>query len=883
MRKNIVWRLILVGLLTVISIFIVLPSFINELPGWWKSLLPSAKLNLGLDLKGGTYLVFGVDLNKAVKDDLTRKANELKDGLNNKNVPVQSMSVTGTSFTTSGEIDIRLVNASDTDKFLTVLKDDFPDLQKLDTSRPPSFTLTLTDSEITYMKGHILNQAVENIRNRIDQFGVTEPIIQPQSNNQIIVELPGIKDPQRAIEIIGKTAQLEFVLVEDNPVFLSDIIKNTKPLPDGIYAGSTPMAVSDTETVNRPYLWAYDKTKLDQFLAGKVPPEYTVGYQVNKDRNTNITTYQTYILKKDVSMTGDMLTDARMEIGGEYNQPYVSIRFNSRGARLFDQLTAAHVGRRLAIVLDNIVYSAPVIRERISGGIAQITGSFSEDEAKDLAIVLRAGALPAPVTVLMKNVVGPTLGSDSIKEGMTAAIAGGIFVVLFMLIYYIIAGVIADIGLLINIVMLLAILALFGATLTLPGIAGIILSIGMAVDTNVLNFERTREELKLGKPIRTAVDAGYDKAFYTIIDSHITTLITAVILYIFGTGPIKGFAVTLSIGVTLNLFTGLFATRTFFDYMNSKVRLTKLRFLEFIGKTNINFMGARRYTYIISGVLVALGIIGAVQIARGKANVGIDFGGGTSVQVKFAKPISISDIRKAIGSTNIPGPEIQELPKLNEYLINVKKVKNIHENIADKIISALKTAFPDNNFEIESTNEIGPVVGKDLQKNALWAVLFSLLAIILYIAWRFEFKFGVAATIATAHDVLVVLGIFYLLDKEITLLIVTALLTLAGYSLTDTVVVFDRIRERLKTRKNETHLELFNRSINEVLSRTIITSLTVFLVVFAMYLMGGSVLHDFSLAMLIGVIVGTYSSVFIASAVVLDWIGDKGKIFQKRK
>ncbi len=878
MRKNIVWRLVLVGMLTVISVFIILPSFMNELPGWWKNLFPSAKLNLGLDLKGGTYLVFGVDLDKAVKDDLTRKASELKGSLDNKNIAVQSISVT-----TAGEIHLVISSVRDTDKFFNVLKDDFPDLQKLDTVQPPSFVLALTNSEINYMKGNILNQAVENIRNRVDQFGVTEPIIHPQGNDQIVVELPGIKDPHRAIEIIGKTAQLEFMLVDEAPAFLSNIVKDSKRLPDGIYTGSTPVSTPNGETVNSPYLWSYNKDQLVQFLSDKVPPQYMVGYKVNRDSNTNVTTYQTYILDKDVSMTGDMLTDARMEIGGEYNQPYVGIRFNSRGARLFDQLTAAHVGERLAIVLDDIVYSAPVIRERISGGVAQITGNFTEEEAKDLAIVLRAGALPAPVKILMKNVVGPTLGTDSIREGMTAAIVGSIFVVLFMLVYYIIAGVIADIGLIINVVMLLAILALFGATLTLPGIAGIILSIGMAVDTNVLNFERTREELKLGKPVRTAVDAGYDKAFYTIIDSHITTLITAIILYIFGTGPIKGFAVTLSIGVTLNLFTGLFATRAFFDYLNSRVRLTKLKFLEFIGKHDIHFMEMRRYTYVISGILVLTGIVACVQIARGKANIGIDFGGGTSVQIKFEKSAGISDVRKAVENAGINGSEIQELPKLNEFLINVKKVKHVNENIADKIIGALKTAFPGNNFDVESTNEIGPVVGKNLQKNALWAIIFSLIAIVIYIAWRFEFKFGVAATIATAHDVLVVLGIFYLLDKEITLLIVTALLTLAGYSLTDTVVVFDRIRERLKTRKGETHVELFNRSINEVLSRTIITSLTVFLVVLAMFLMGGSVLHDFSLAMLIGVVVGTYSSVFIASAIVVDWIGEKGKIFQKKR
>jgi len=878
MRRNILWRLILVGVLTLISIFIVLPSFVNQLPQWWSGLFPSAKLNLGLDLKGGTYLVFGVDINKAIKDDLARKADELKKTLDNKNIAVESISVTSTD-----EIALRLKNVNDTDRLLTVFRDDFPDLKKLDTSQPPFFAFALTNEEVNYMKNNILTQAVDNIRNRIDQFGVTEPIVQPQGSDQIVVELPGIKDPERAIEIIGKTAQLEFMLVDENPAFLTDLLKKYKPLPEGIYAASTPIELPTGETINSPYLWSYSKKQLEQFLADKVSPQYMVGYKVNKDKHTNLTTYQTYILDKDVSMSGDMLTDARMEIGGEYNQPYVSIRFNSRGARLFDQLTGAHVGERLAIVLDDIVYSAPVIRERISGGVAQITGNFSEDEAKDLAIVLRAGALPAPVKVLMKNVVGPTLGSDSIREGITAAIVGGVFVIIFMIVYYMIAGVIADIGLLINVIILLAILALFGATLTLPGIAGIILSIGMAVDTNVLNFERTREELKLGKPVRTSVDAGYDKAFYTIIDSHITTLITAIILYIFGTGPIKGFAVTLSIGVTLNLFTGLFATRALFDYLNSRVRLTKLKFLEFIGKTNINFMGVRRYTYTISGILVAIGIIAGIQIARGKANIGIDFGGGTSVQIKFKEPVRISDIRKVLENADIPSPEIQELPKLNEFLISVKKVKQLRENIADKIINTLKSAFPDNNFEVETTNEIGPVVGKNLQKNAMWAIIFSLIAIIIYIAWRFEFKFGVAATIATAHDVLVVLGIFYLLNKEITLLIVTALLTLAGYSLTDTVVVFDRIRERLKTRKNETNLELFNRSINEVLSRTIITSLTVFIVVLAMFFLGGSVLHDFSLAMLIGVVVGTYSSVFIASAIVLDWIGEKGKLFQKKK
>ena len=368
----------------------------------------------------------------------------------------------------------------------------------------------------------------------MDQFGVAEPVIVPRGDKEILVQLPGIKEPQRAIELIGKTALLEFKLVDE-------------------------------------------ENSLEEALKGNVPPGSEVLYQKVADRDTGVVTRRPYLIKKRSMMTGDVLTDARMRIKSDFNESYVSLDFDARGARLFDQITAENVRKRLAIVLDNNVYSAPVIQERISGGKAQITGSFSPEEASDLAIVLRAGALPAPVKIIQNVTVGPSLGAGFHPDkGIRAALIGSILVVLFMAVYYRMSGLIADWALVLNIVYLMGAFAAMHATLTLPGIAGIILAIGMAVDSNVLMFERIREELRLGKTVRAAVDAGYDKALFTIIDSHVTTLITAVVLFQFGTGPIKGFAVTLSLGVIINLFSALIGTKVIFDWINMKKQLKTL-------------------------------------------------------------------------------------------------------------------------------------------------------------------------------------------------------------------------------------------------------------------------------------------------------------------
>jgi SecD/SecF fusion protein len=572
-----------------------------------------------------------------------------------------------------------------------------------------------------------------------------------------------------------------------------------------------------------------------------------------------------------VLMTGEAIKSARMEFGGQLGEPQVGLILTPTGARRFQTITQENVGRQLAIILDDVVQSAPVIQEAISGGKAQITGRFTAEQAHDLAIVLRAGALPAPLQIVQNLTVGPSLGRDSIDKGLAATLLGAVLVVLFMVVYYRLSGVIADWALLLNLILMMAVLSLFGATLTLPGIAGIVLSIGMAVDSNVLIFERMREEMALGKTVYAGIQGGYHKALWTIVDAHVTTLITAAALFLFGTGPIKGFAVTLSIGVILNLFTALYGTRMIYDYLHLKRRLKSFHFLSILKKTDIDFIRLRNGAFALSAVLVGLGLFAGLRIAQGKANLGVDFAGGAMIQFQAAKPFRMDEIRSALTRRGLIDFELQEVPSEKILLVRVKSTDLQVGSIADQVSAALQQDLPGNRFSLQSKAEIGASVSRDLKRAALIAVAVSLAGIIAYLGWRFDLRFGVAAAIATFHDVLTVLGIFVLLNKEITLLVVTALLTLAGYSLTDTVVVFDRIRETRGKGKRRDLGTVINQSVNEVLSRTIITSGTVFMVLVALLVMGGVLLHDFALALLIGVVVGTYSSVFVASPIVYLW------------
>jgi len=528
MKRNLLYRILLIVGLTALALIYLVPTFVTNLPEFWKAYLPTQRIHLGLDLRGGTHLVLTVDVQKALENNLDLNAEDLKRELSEAKIAGVDVA------RQNAHVQVR-VNPADRTAVTDLIKDRFPNLAIESSSTQEGalvIQLAMTKREEQRIHDFALEQSLETIRNRIDQFGVSEPIIQRQGSQDILVQLPGIQDPQRAKELIGRTALLEFKLLSEAPSG-EETLSGAKPPPTGT-----------------------------QVLNGS---EY--------DRTTGRGKRVQYLVESKTLMTGDTIADASVRPGTQVEGPYVSLELNPRGAQLFDSLTGANVGRRLAIVLDNTVYSAPVIRERISGGSASIEGNFDIKEARDLAIVLRAGALPAPVTIAEERTVGPSLGQDSIDQGVRSFIVAGAMVMIFMLVYYRFAGLLADLALTWNALFMLAALAAFQATLTLPGIAGIVLTLGMAVDANVLINERIREELRAGKSARAAIEAGYDRALPSILDSNITTLLSGLILFQFGSGPIRGFAVTLCIGLVIHVFTAVFGTRVIWDYMLSRRRL----------------------------------------------------------------------------------------------------------------------------------------------------------------------------------------------------------------------------------------------------------------------------------------------------------------------
>ena len=539
MKKKVQWRFLFIGFTILIAVIFFLPNtpLFKYMPDWWKKNMPGKGIVLGLDLQGGLHLVFEVEGEKAVESSTERYVTLIREMLLKKKFQADIK---------RNGLNIEISPSSQ--EIADAIKESYPLLNTV--SAGQNLVLKISDKEASNIKNNAVDQALETIRNRIDQFGVAEPTIHRQGENEIVVQLPGVKDPKRAIELVGKTAQLEFKIVDDeSPV-----------------AAQLPQSIPPGEEENI----------LKQF-AEKIPPDDEILFEKKVNRETGAVTRFPILLKKQAALSGNLLSEAKVNLESRYGVDYsVSISFNAEGGKLFEEVTGANVKKRLAIILDNTIYSAPVIQEKISGGSAQITGSFGMEEAKDLSIVLKAGALPAPLKMLQNVTVGPSLGSDSIEAGKRAGIIGTVLVIIFMIFYYRVSGVIADLALLLNILLLLGAMASLNATLTMPGIAGIILAIGMAVDSNVLMFERIRDEIRSGKTPRASVDSGYNKAFWTIFDSHVTTLITAAVLFQFGTGPIKGFAVTLSLGVSINLYTALIGTKSVFDLMNSRSEVKKL-------------------------------------------------------------------------------------------------------------------------------------------------------------------------------------------------------------------------------------------------------------------------------------------------------------------
>ena len=757
----------------------------------------------------------------------------------------------------------------------------------------------------------VVDRAKEIITNRVDQFGVSEPIIHGEGEWRIVVELPGVQDVERAKDLIGKTALLEFKMLKQNSDrdVLLDRIDSRLAATAGDSAGSKEKGLfeetagEDTPSLKR-YLMSYRggvtedwfvpadnlhsvREILDNPAVKALIPsdaEFVWGSRV-ETLGDGQEYRRLYYVRSRAEMTGEVLQDAKVSTGQTFEyagQAIVNFSTTSEGVGIFKRVTGAHVGEKMAIILDNQVYSAPTIQVKIREGSGIITGSATMEEAKDLAIVLRSGALPAPLEIVEDRTVGPSLGRDSIEQGRKAALIGLLVVMVFMVIYYGLSGLVANLALALNLFFVMAVLAGFHGTLTLPGIAGIILTIGMAVDANVLIFERIREELQSGKTLRVAIENGYGRAFLTIVDANLTTIITAIVLYQYGTGPIKGFALTLMIGIISSMFTALFVTRTVFDVAINRWQLTSISIgrLKIFGETHFDFLRLRKIAFAASALVILIGLGSAV--VKGGYNPSIDFAGGTLLELHFDPAVEVSDIREALAGVDIDGKtmdlqrsEIKKFGSPNDILIRAEE-QTEGTQMADAIKKTLKSRFASSiGDEIEwirRQEAVGPKIGSELKRNAVSAVLLSMVLIILYIWWRFkQIRFGIAAVIALFHDILITLGVFSLMDKEISLAIVAALLTIVGYSLNDTIVVFDRIREDLRLFRRDSFTSVINRSINECLNRTFLTSGTTLLVVVGLLILGGEVIHDFAFALLIGVIVGTYSSSFVASPIVVEW------------
>ncbi|MFA5145289.1 MAG: protein translocase subunit SecD [Candidatus Omnitrophota bacterium] len=673
-------------------------------------------------------------------------------------------------------------------------------------------------------KEEAADRALEVIRNRIDQFGVREPSIQKQGEDEIVVQLPGVTDRERAIDIIGKTAMLEFKLVSNDPDKLKDAMAGT--LPDG--------------------------------------------YELKYAQEDN----EPLLLEKQAVLSGDMLTNASMRFSqSEFNEPAVALQFNAEGAKKFAEVTAGNVGKRLAIVLDGKVQSAPRIKEAIPSGEAVITGRFTIEQAQDLALILRIGALPAPMYIEEERTIGPLLGQDSINKGIKASVIGGILVFVFMAGYYLLPGIISDIALMMNLVMILGGLGLLpilfpgvAATLTLPGIAGIALSLGMAVDANVLINERIREELSLGRNLRAAIANGYNKAFGAIFDSNLTTLIAAFLLFQFGTGPIRGFAVTLTIGLISSMFTAIVVTRTIFEIL-LRFGLIKnsLPMFQLIKQTKFDFIGKRKIFYTISLIIIITGLV--FYFKKGAQAYGIDFAGGQLQEYSFKTPPAIDQVRQVLKEINSNDASIQQF-KENPRVVLIRTTEDKSSILTD----TLKQKFPDQDIQILRIERVGPVAGKHLKTKAIYALIWSLVGILIYVAFRFKHvNFAIAGIIALIHDVLVALGFLVMTGRQIDLLTITAFLTIAGFSINDTIVIYDRVRENAKLFKKMSLYELINLSVNQCLGRTVLTSGVTLMVVAAIFFYGGEVLSNFAFTLLVGFISGVYSTIYIASPLVLAW------------
>jgi SecD/SecF fusion protein len=799
--------------------------------------------------------------------------------------------------------------------------------------------IQLIDQEI----GRAVDRSFEILRTRLDRFGTTQPNIQRlQGTGRIQMELPGVNNPERVRKLLQGVAQLRFWEVYEMPE-LSEALQAidsllvaeqqaTLPAPTrknparsqatqdkdlaeplAQEAGIQPEDVSAMSPLFRllreeyGFVYAVDNVAIINSILtrndvkARLPNDLQWLWDVKPHTLQDGTeVVSLYPIKQrrggHAALEGDVITDAR-QVFDDRGKPAVSMQMNSSGARAWKRVTANNIDRRIAITLDNHVYSAPVVNTEIPNGNSQITGNFTIEEAKDLANILNTGSLPAPVKIVEETIIGPTLGKKAQVEGISSMILGLGLVILFMILYYAKGGLIANLALLFNVLFILGVLAQLNAVLTLPGIAGIVLTIGMSIDANVLIFERIREELQAGVLMKVAIDRGYQKAYSSIIDSNVTTLLTGGILYMLGQGPVRGFATALMIGIVSSFFSAVFITRVIMSFVVSRGQENRLTFSfsyskNLLNNFNIDFLKMRRFSYAVSLVFIGIGFVLMAQ--QGGLNLGVDFTGGRSYVVAFSQPTEPSALKTQLAKyfgeqgTEVKTYGANNVLKVTTSYLMQNETSETDENVKHALIQGIQdltglTHVADTadvqaagTFTIASTSKVGATIAGDI-KSAAWQSIFcSLVMIFLYILVRFRrWQFGLAAVIALFHDSLVVFAAFAMARAlgyayEVDQVFIAAILTVIGYSINDTVVVFDRIRERLHMKTRSNFSEVANRSINETMSRTLITSLTTLIAVVILFIFGGEVLRGFSFALLVGIIFGTYSSIFIATPLVID-------------
>jgi SecD/SecF fusion protein len=905
------------------------------------------ELNLGLDLKGGMNVILEI----SVEDIVRALSNYSTDKTFNEAITLaKQKQLTGnedfiTLFVRSfQEID---PNARLAAVFGTVeLKD--------------RVNFNSTNEDVQKVLEQEANSAIDNafniLRNRIDRFGVVQPNISHlQPRGRILVELPGVKDPQRVRDLLQGTANLEFWETYENPevigylVQANDFLKSVQPVEtttvsDTLATKESTGEQSLLDMVSSDTTAAAEASTLEEFTRqnplfgllrpnvsqdGQPVPGSLIGFAASKDTakvnaflkmnqvraifprdmrflwsqnpyrydETN-TLYELHAIKittRDgrAPLTGDVVTGARPSTGVSGADIKVDMSMNGEGAKIWQRMTRDNIGRCIAVVLDNYVRSYPRVQNEISGGNTEITGDFTLEEAEDLANILKSGKMPAPAHIIQDTVVGPSLGKAAIKSGLTSFVIAFIVVLIYMVFFYSrSAGFIADVALVVNIFLLIGILTSLNAVLTLPGIAGIVLTLGMAVDSNVLIFERIKEELRSGKGVKQALSDGYSNAYSAIIDGNLTTIITGVILYIFGTGPIKGFATTLVIGIITSLFTSVLLSRLLYEWLlkkNAHLAFTSKLTENFLKKVNINFMKLRRYGYVFS---ITLTILSIVLLSTKGLSKGIDFTGGRTYVVAFNQPVSTAEVTRLLTTSFGTPPTVVTYGSDNQVKISTKyKVEDpgAQDEVNAILYNSLKelAGNPDEESFLQnnmlSSETVGPSIASDIKVKAFWAIAFALVGIFLYIVLRFRnWQYGLGTIVSLAHDVIIVLGIYSFFQgimpfsMDIDQAFIAAILTVVGYSVNDTVIIFDRVREYLPLYRKRPRRDVINMALNSTLVRTINTSATTLVVLLAIFMFGGEVIRGFVFALLFGIGFGTYSSLFVATPILYETTRKKG-------